>query len=210
MGKKRVSAGFNLFMVAVVVAMFAVSIYFLYLAQKGPTVIIPTSIFKKTPEVEKREMLESMEKKYSGKFIGYEDAVYGYKLKYPIGYDARIDPFYDIHQRFVAYYPPFSIELMDIRILNPGEASEAEIKGLANSLNTPLNTQTINGKTAYTFTASQPSLSEDNESVYIRQAFFRCANSSGYNYWLSYTAAISEQLSPDLEVAEYMIQSIQC
>ncbi|MFH1751086.1 MAG: hypothetical protein ABH863_05380 [Candidatus Micrarchaeota archaeon] len=210
MARRSNQAAFNLFLIAAIIALFGVGIYLLMQAQKGPTSIVPAKLIVKNPEKDKQAYLDAINAKYEPGTLQYEDRMYGYKLRYPIGYDAVLEPFPGIHQRFAAFYPPFSMELIDIRILTPADLTVNGVLDAAKEFNAPVNTQTINGKQAYLISTKLPSLTDDLEDTYIRQAFFQCKNSTGFQYWLSYTAGISEALSADLELADYMIYSIEC
>ncbi|MEK6953963.1 MAG: hypothetical protein AABX01_03075 [Candidatus Micrarchaeota archaeon] len=208
--KKPNQPHFNLFLIVVIIALFGVGIYILISAQKGPTAIIPTKLLNKDPVVEKKEYLQALNAKYEPDTLEYVDSPYGYKLRYPIGYDAVIEPFPGIHQRFAAFYPPVSMELIDIRIFKPTELSSSTIEAAAKEFKTIPAKEKIGGKDAFIINAKVPSITDELEDVYIKQAFYECSNSSNFRYWLSFTAGISEALAGDLELADYMIHSVEC
>lgn len=207
--KKKSGPGINLFLILIIFGVFVGAGYFLYQeGQKNPGGQIV--IGGKSKEQTSREYMEALTAKYGEKTIQYIDTTYGYKIRFPIGYEAKIDPFPDIHQRFVAYYPPYSIELYDIRILKPSELSESDILDGAKEGKIPLVQEKIAGKTAYLINSKEQNLINENETIYLRQAFFNCQTPQGKAYWLSFTAGISEALVGDVEVADYMIRTIEC
>ncbi len=206
---RKTSPGASLFLLAVIIAAFFVALYFLY-SESFEGASLPATIFSKSPQQTKAEYLKAITEKYESKTIQYNDRYYEYKLRYPIGYDARMEPFPGIHQRFAAYYPPFSIELMDVRIVSRGELSEGDIIDSAEELETKLEQTKINGNTVYLMNLREDSLINENETVFVKQAFYDCTNSTGGTYWLSFTAGLSEALAPDLELVDYMINSVEC
>lgn len=196
-----------MFIIAIIIAIFAVSIYFIYRERASST---PVVLFGKSSTQQKAELMQALSAKYEPKTLQYIDQSYGYKIRFPIGYDAIMNPFPEIHQRFAAFYPPYSMELIDVRIIPDGELSESDLSAAAAEAKTPLTREVINGNPAYLLNSQELSLIDENETIYIKQAFFGCEYANGSKYWLSLTAGISEALAPDLELVEYMIRTVEC
>ncbi|MBI5225571.1 hypothetical protein HY989_06910 [Candidatus Micrarchaeota archaeon] len=205
----RHSPGFNLFLILVIISLFIVAMYFLY-TEKNRPLSKQVVLLGKSKDQLAADYLKALETKYADKTILYEDPVFGYKLRYPIGYDAVVAPYPDIHQRFAAYYPPFSMELIDIRLLKSSEITEKDIQESAKELKTTYLKETINGNTVYLFSSREQSIIDENDSIFVKQAFFSCKDIAGKPYWLSFTGGVSEALAPDLDLVEYMIRTLKC
>ncbi|MFH0971526.1 MAG: hypothetical protein V1835_03075 [Candidatus Micrarchaeota archaeon] len=207
--KKNANPGFNLFLILVVIALFIVSLYFIYSSRNQPEVK-PVVIFGKSQTQQKADLMAALKAKYDSKTIEYYDQDYGFKVRYPIGYDAVKEPFPGFTVRFVTYYPPFSVEIYDVRVVNDTELSENVIYSEMKKVDVAVSKETINGRMAYLSNTQDINPANENQTIYLKQAFYDCKTTAGKPYWISFTAALTEELSPDLELAEYMIRTLEC
>ncbi len=201
--KKKTSPFWNVALAVFVLAVFSYFAYSFYTAPEKLVSKIPLPA--KDPDVQRSEFLAGLEAKYGSNTLAYYDQQYGFKMKYPIGYVATVDPILGIRLRISAFYPPFSSEIMDVRVVNANELSAQGIRASASLENVSVAEYTQKGHSIYLVSLRQPDPVEENQQVFIRQAYLQCPN-----YWLVFVGAFSEPLVPDLELADYLIASMEC
>ncbi len=94
---------------------------------------------------------------------------------------------------------------MDVRVFEPSAMDSELIQSSAAKANTTAVKYIQNGNSLYEYSFKQANFANENESILIRQAFYQCPD-----HWLAFVAAFSEPLAPDLELADYMISTLEC
>ncbi|MBU1197537.1 hypothetical protein KJ765_03410 [Candidatus Micrarchaeota archaeon] len=201
--KHKTSAFLNVFLVVVLVIVFGYFAYSLYTAPQQLVERIPVAT--ESVQEMRLEQLPKLDEKYASKTISYYDPDYGYRIRYPVGYSIQLEPAFTIRLRIAAFYPPFSSEIMDLRILRPDELTPQLIRASATSEGVVLTEYEQRGRKLYMTTIENDELAVDGQTIFVREAFYECPS-----YWIVFTAAISEPLAPDLELADYMISTLEC
>ena len=158
----------------------------------------------------REETIAGLDDKYAGKTIEYYDQDFGFSILYPIGYSAVQEPAPGIKARFSAYSVPFQAEIFDVRLLNYSDITAGDIRNAAKESKATVLEGKQNARPFYAYTAFEESAISENETLLVRQAFLECRDLDDKPYWLSFTAAFTSALTPDLELAEYMISSVKC
>ncbi|MFH1257431.1 MAG: hypothetical protein ABIG96_06315 [Candidatus Micrarchaeota archaeon] len=206
--KQKTSADFSLFLLLVVVALAVVGIYFIYQA-RTTTPSNQYVILGKKPAEMRADLDAAFKQKYESKTIDYYDQTYGFSLRYPIGYSAVRDIPPDIYLRFAAYGTNLDAEVEDILILQKSEIDEKTILSDANYAGAKIRQETINGNPAIIVDFKNESTIIEGQSVFIKIAFISCSKGEK-PYWLVFRGGVTQALSPDLELMEYMIRTVKC
>ncbi len=207
--RKIPSPGWNLLLVFLMLALFAYAIYALY-SERNTPVNKQIVIFGKSAGEQRIARLEALSRIYDEQTIEYRDPAYGYAVRYPIGYIAVMNPYPGIHQRFAAMYPPYEMELFEIRIVEKDSFTPSSLQAAAAEEKLSFRKETINGRNAFLLESEEQNPVDENQTIYIRQAFYQCIGPEKKEYWLSFSAAITEALVADLELTEYMVWNLKC
>lgn len=164
------------------------------------------------PEESKKADVTEFEKKHTEDLITYLDQLYGFNVKYPIGYEAEYMPDFDVYLRFSAHSLWQASEIIDIRVSNSTSAKQGFEEGLKEFNESEVLEKKIikaNGRTAYVIKAKKQ-FEEDMEYLYLTEAFFECESPEKEAYALALIAVIPEGLLPDQELVDYMVYSLKC
>lgn len=201
--RKKTSPFWNVALVLVLVLAFA---YLAYLTYAKPSKVAAALPIPTVSAQEQHDALVSgFHDKYYAKTMAYVDPDYGFKMRYPIGYAADVDPVPGVRLRFSAFYPPLSSEILDVRVLNASDLDAQSVRDSAAQANATALELEQNGRPLFLVNLQQPDPSDGNQSVTVREAFYACPDK-----WLVFTAALSEPLAPDAELADYMISTMEC
>ncbi|MFH1106921.1 MAG: hypothetical protein V1787_03420 [Candidatus Micrarchaeota archaeon] len=203
--EKRVSPSANAFWTIILIVALAVGAYFLFLAPQPPKFVSTLPFIKPDAGAARAAQVSLLAAEYDPRSLEYFDQNYSFSLRYLQGYLADLDPFPSVRVRFSAYHPPYSAEIIDVRVVESGELSDVKIGEAAAEENASLASYPQDGRTVYVLSMAMQNPVDGNERIFIRQAYLQCPSN-----WVVLVAAISEPLVPDLDLVDYMISTMRC
>jgi hypothetical protein len=149
-----------------------------------------------------------LEEKYGSMLISYSDPEFGFKIRYPLGYEAfflngtDLDP----RVRFLLNYPDSSSLVVDVRAGTESlEQITDSIFGEYTREEFPKKESAeISGRRAVLIKANSTSEFTD-ERIFFKHAIYDCG---AYRVYVN--ALIPEMLSPEGEVIDLMLYSFEC
>ncbi len=203
--QKRASPAANVLLTILLLVAVAVVVYYAYFAPQPPKVISQIPFLRPNETAVRDAAAAKLDEKYRLNTLEYYDQNYSFSIRYPIGYNAIVDPTLDVRLRFSAYYPPFSAEIFDVRVIDKDVLDAEKIRASAVEANTTATTYIQDGKGLHVVSMRQQNPVDENDVIFVKQAYYECPN-----YWLVFVAAVSAPLAPDLELADYMVSTMRC
>lgn len=143
--------------------------------------------------------------KYDSLTLVYTDPADGYSIRIPIGYEAIANPDEITSLRIAAHLIGSSSEVFSVALFEDTDFSQEELKQLTGFDQVLSQKDTsVNGRKTILFSAVNQSV-VDGEQLYYKLALVQCPS-----YTISFTGVIPDELSPDLELYDYMLGSIKC
>ncbi len=163
-----------------------------------------------------QQRVSLFETAYKDRLLNYTDPVYGFSLRYPIGYYVQSDPEPGVRLRLSADVPFSSSEVIDFAASNDTFTDtdfDAIVRAYAPQAITFTRRDSINGRIAFQLGANMTS-EYTNENLLVRQLFLQCSGENAEpgvgSYWLAITALVPSSVAADLIFVDYLAYRVSC